>query len=171
MLEKTPKLHLTQEYRWDVTLNDRGRAAYLRQMDVTVENGQLKFLYTIKTSVYGAFKDIDITVGAYRLVTVGITDEKFDLIVGPAVEVFYDADDGSTFDDFDGIKSFGLNQNKAIFGPLTDAIQLPGNVIWKFIDADLKSDGNLYIKTKYEEKTKDEKSRRRQKVKKPRRRR
>jgi len=144
------KLYMVEdEYMFPVTLNDRGRTAYMRKIDSTVENGKIKIQYIVKTSAYHIGKDIDITVEAFRLITVKLEDEKLKVDVSKATTVHYDEDKGSFLGDFPDICQFALwKQDEVVFTPILNAINLPGNAVWKF--SDVKLDGNLYITASYE---------------------
>jgi hypothetical protein len=148
--EPKAKLYLKSAIGFGVSLNGRGRAAQLRSLESTIIDGKIKITYSIHTSAYGAFKDIDISVTASRDVTVYLEANKVKVKVGSPYDVHYDEDWGSTWDDFDTICQFALWQEESYGGDLISNINLPGGAVWRFETVEIDTDRQMYLTATYE---------------------
>jgi hypothetical protein len=142
-------LSLNSEISFGVKLNDRDRSAQLKTLNATIVDGKIKINYRIHTSVYGAFKDIDITVDACRDVTVYLDKNKVKVKVGLPYDVHYDEDWGSTWDDFDKVCQFALWHEESYGADLISNINLPGCAVWRFESVEIDSDRQMYLTATY----------------------
>lgn len=144
------KLSLNAQLGFGVNLNGHSRAAQLRSIEATVEQNKIVVKYSIHTSVYGAFKDIDITVAASRDLTVHLEDGKIKVKVGMPYNVDYEEDWGSTWDDFDDICQFALWKEEDFCNDLLQNINVPGWAVFTFTSVELGADRQMYLNAMYE---------------------